>query len=55
MKQAQDLGMSTNVWTVDALKDMAEMTNLGIGFITTNKSQEALVIKAYYDEASKSK
>ena len=55
VKQAQDLGMSTNVWTVDALKDMAEMTNLGIGFITTNKSQEALVIKAYYDEASKSK
>lgn len=54
VKQAQDLGMSTNVWTVDALKDMAEMTNLGIGFISTNKPQEALVIKAYYDEASKS-
>ena len=35
--------------------NLAEMTNLGIGFITTNKSQEALVIKAYYDEASKSK
>lgn len=30
VKQAHDLGMSTNVWTVDAPKDMAYITNLGI-------------------------
>ena len=54
VKQAHDLGMSTNVWTVDATKDMAAMTNLGIDFISTNKPTEATVIKTYYDEASKS-
>lgn len=53
VKQAHDLGMSTNVWTVDAPKDMAYITNLGIQFVTTNKSAEATIIKAYYDEASK--
>lgn len=54
VKQAHDLGMSTNVWTVDAPKDMAYITNLGIQYITTNKSAEATIIKAYYDEAAKS-
>ena len=54
VKQAHDLGMSTNVWTVDAPKDMAYITNLGIQFVTTNKSAEATIIKAYYDEAAKS-
>ena len=54
VKQAHDLGMSTNVWTVDATKDMAAMTNLGIDYISTNKPTEATIIKAYYDEASKS-
>lgn len=54
VKQAHDLGMSTNVWTVDTPKDMAYITNLGIQFVTTNKSAEATIIKAYYDEAAKS-
>lgn len=54
VKQAHDLGMSTNVWTVDAPKDMAYVTNLGIQYVTTNKSTEATIIKAYYDEAAKS-
>ena len=51
--EAHRLGMTANVWTVDALKDMAEMTNMNVDFITTNNPAEATVLKNYYDEGAK--
>ena len=37
MKEAHDLGMSVNVWTVDNEKDIRQMKELGVDQITTNK------------------
>jgi len=37
VKQAHDLGMSVNVWTVDSEKDIALMRDLGVDQITTNE------------------
>ena len=37
VKEAQDLGMSVNVWTVDDPKDIRAMRDLGVDQITTNK------------------
>ena len=37
VKEAQDLGMSVNVWTVDDPKDIRAMRDLGVNQITTNK------------------
>jgi len=36
VKEAHDLGMSVNVWTVDARKDLEAMRDLGVDQITTN-------------------
>ena len=36
VKQAHDLGMSVNVWTVDNEKDIKLMRDLGVDQITTN-------------------
>ena len=37
VKEAHDLGMSVNVWTVDNEKDIRQMKELGVDQITTNK------------------
>ena len=37
VKEAHDLGMSVNVWTVDERKDIEAMRDLGVDQITTNK------------------
>ena len=37
VKEAHDLGMSVNVWTVDDPKDIRAMRDLGVDQITTNK------------------
>ena len=37
VKEAHDLGMSVNVWTVDKEKDMKAMIDLGVDCITTNE------------------
>lgn len=37
IKEAKDLGMSTNVWTVNKPEDMTYMTELGLDAITTNE------------------
>ena len=37
VKEAHDLGMSVNVWTVDDPKDIKAMIDLGVDCITTNK------------------
>ncbi len=37
VKEAHDLGMSVNAWTVDNEKDIRQMKELGVDQITTNK------------------
>ena len=36
MKEAHDLGMSVNAWTVDKAEDIRAMKDLGVDQITTN-------------------
>lgn len=40
-RQARQLGMSVNCWTVNTSEDMQEMLKLGVGFITTDYPMEA--------------
>lgn len=40
VKQAHDLGLKVNVWTVNDVKDMQAMLDLGVDFITTNNLVE---------------
>ncbi len=39
VKQAHDLGMVVNVWTVNSTSEMFEFMNMGVDFITTNYPQ----------------
>ena len=39
-KQAHDLGLKVNVWTVNKEEDMQAMLDLGVDFITTNNPVE---------------
>lgn len=48
IKEAKDLGMEVNVWTVNAIGDMTEMTNLGVQMMTTDKPLDALKVRQYY-------
>lgn len=41
IKEAHRLGLTTNVWTVDDLKEIKRFFNLGIGFVTTNEPEKA--------------
>lgn len=41
VKEAHDLGMKVNVWTVDDVKDMQKMITLGVDYITTDQPLEA--------------
>jgi len=43
IKEAHDLGMTVNVWTVNQKEDMLEMIELGVDFITTD---DPLLVKA---------
>ena len=36
VKEAHDLGMNVNVWTVDKAEDIEAMRDLGVDYITTN-------------------
>lgn len=42
IKQAHDLGLTVNVWTIDDLDDVNDFIKAGVDFITTNKPVEAL-------------
>lgn len=42
-------GMTTNVWTVNDMPTMAEMTNCGINFITTDNPVDALKVEQIYN------
>ena len=50
VKEAHDLGMTVNVWTVDKVSAMAEMTELGTDFITTNKPAVAARLREVYGQ-----
>ena len=41
VKQAQDLGLSVNVWTVNKKDTMKEMFELGVNQLTTDQPLEA--------------
>ncbi len=48
VKEAHDLGMTVNVWTIDDPELMSEMIGRGVDFITTNKPELAKkVIEEY--------
>ena len=47
-KEARQLGMTTNVWTIDDTATMIEMSNLGIDYVTTNNPVAAKQVYAYY-------
>lgn len=42
IKQAHDLGLTVNVWTIDDLDDVDGFIKAGVDFITTNKPVEAM-------------
>ena len=39
VKQAHDLGLKVNVWTVDKIEDMKKLIDMGVDFITTNEPE----------------
>lgn len=47
IKEAHDLGMSVNVWTIDKKKDMKHFIELGVDAITTN---EPLLLRSILNE-----
>ena len=42
VKEAQELGMIVNVWTVNKEELMQKMIDLGVDFITTDKPEKVL-------------
>lgn len=50
VKEARELEMTTNVWTIDDRDDIIKSNNLGIDFITTNNPVEALKVQKMYQE-----
>ena len=41
VKEAQDLGMTVNAWTVNKENNMEQMFNLGVNFLTTDNPLQA--------------
>lgn len=46
VKEAHELGMKVNVWTVNNEKDMKKMIDLNVDYITTNQPLEAAALVA---------
>lgn len=42
IRQAHELGMTVNAWTVDGDKDMKKLVGMKVDFLTTNKPLQAL-------------
>ena len=42
IKQAHDLGLEVNVWTVDKEEDMKYFLEQGVDYLTTNHPEQAL-------------
>ena len=49
IREAHDLGMIVNVWTVNSASDIIEMMRQGVDFVTTNDPETGLDIKAHFD------
>ena len=45
IKKARKLGLITNVWTVNDLKEIKKFLHRGIGYITTNEPEKAKYIR----------
>ena len=48
IKEARNLGMTVNVQGTNTVEDMAEMINLGVNLISTDKPLLALKVRQYY-------
>lgn len=46
VKEAHELGMKVNVWTVNNEKDMKKMIDLNVDYITTDQPLEAAALVA---------
>lgn len=44
VKEAHDLGMTVNVWTVNKEEDMLAMQQLGVDFLTTDQLEQAKIL-----------
>ena len=51
VNSARELGMTTNVWTIDGEAEIIEMNNMGIDFVTTNNPEGAAKVLQYYQNA----
>ena len=49
VKDAAQLGMTTNVWTINDAATMIEMSNMGIDYVTTDNPVTAKEVYAYYE------
>ena len=47
VKEAHELGMKVNVWTVNNTEDIKNMLKLNVDYITTDHPVEALKISGY--------
>lgn len=45
IRSAQALGMTVNVWTVNDIKDIIEMANAGVNYITTDNPLQGLTVR----------
>ncbi len=48
--QAHNLGMTCNAWTINTRNQMAEVSKMGIDFLTTDYPVEATAIKRHFDD-----
>lgn len=53
ISEARELGLTTNVWTIDSTDEIIKSNNLGIDFITTNNPVEATKYLNYYMNLNK--
>lgn len=53
VKQAQDLGLKVNVWTVNKTEDIQYFIDLGVDFITTDNPLETIDLLAKSQKKSK--
>lgn len=50
IQEAHDLGMSVNVWTINSISDMFDVTNMGVDLITTDDPEGAMEVYEYYNQ-----
>lgn len=53
VSEARELGMETNVWTIDSSEQIIRCNAMGIDYITTNNPVEALRIQKIYVDANR--